>query len=86
LQRWLDPNKSVRKQWRKEQKNGSTSMPVLEFRVKFYVGDPSRLQEEYTRYQFYLQIKQDIWNGRLPATLQTACLLASFQVQCKYRR
>lgn len=48
--------------------------------MKFYCSDPSRLQE-YTRYQFYLQIKQDIWNGRLPTSIHTACLLASFQVQ-----
>ena len=27
------------------------------FRVKFYVTDPSRLQEEYTRYHVYLQVK-----------------------------
>ena len=26
------------------------------FRVKFYVTDPSRLQEEYTRYHVYLQV------------------------------
>lgn len=84
FQRWLDPGKSVRKQWQKEQKNCSPSMPILEFRVKFYATDPSQLQEEYTRYQFFLQIKQDIWTGRLPASLHTACLLASFQVQCKY--
>lgn len=52
----------------------------MEFRVKFYVTDPSRLQE-FTRYLFYLQIRQDIWHGRLPITLHTACLLASFHVQ-----
>ncbi|CRL08683.1 CLUMA_CG021362, isoform A [Clunio marinus] len=80
-ERWLDSNKNVRKQWQKEQKNCSPSMPILEFRVKFYVSDPSRLLEEYTRYQFYLQIKRDIWSGRLPVSLHTACLLASFQVQ-----
>lgn len=28
-----------------------------------------------------MQIKQDIWKGRLPVSLHTACLLASFQVQ-----
>lgn len=83
FQRWLDPSKSVQKQWSKEQKNFSPSMAVLEFRVKFYISDPSRLQEEFTRYQFYLQIKNDIWTGRLPSTLTTACLLASYQVQCE---
>lgn len=45
--------------------------------------DPSRLQEEYTRYHFYLQIKRDILNGKLPCPLNTSCLLASYTVQCK---
>ena len=75
----MDPSKNFRKQWVKETK-GHIGSPTLEFRVKFFPADPSRLQE-YTRYQFYLEIKQDIWNGRLPISLHTACLLASFQVQ-----
>ncbi len=51
--------------------------------IQFYVTDPSRLQEEYTRYQFYLQIKRDIFQGKLTCPLNTACLLASYTVQCK---
>lgn len=84
-QRWLDPNKPFRKQWTanksKSQTNLTSNAPNFEFRVKFYVTDPSRLQEEYTRYQFYLQIKRDILQGRLPCPLNTACLLASYTVQ-----
>lgn len=57
--------------------------PPFHFRVKFYVSDPSRLQEEYTRYQFYLQIKRDIWTARLPCPVNTACLLASYTVQAE---
>ena len=52
------------------------------FRVKFYVSDPSKLQEEYTRYQFYLQIRRDILQGRLQLPPSTACLIASYTVQC----
>uniref|UniRef100_A0A8C2ECI8 protein-tyrosine-phosphatase n=1 Tax=Cyprinus carpio TaxID=7962 RepID=A0A8C2ECI8_CYPCA len=37
----------------------------LNFRVKFFVSDPNKLQEEYTRYQYFLQIKQDILSGSL---------------------
>jgi len=54
------------------------------FRVKFYVSDPSKLQEEYTRYQFYLQIRRDILQGKLQLPPSTACLIASYTVQCKY--
>uniref|UniRef100_A0A3Q3JPQ7 Tyrosine-protein phosphatase n=1 Tax=Monopterus albus TaxID=43700 RepID=A0A3Q3JPQ7_MONAL len=58
--RWLDPNKPIRKQL----KRGSPHN--LSFRVKFFVSDPSKLQEEYTR---------------LPCPHNTAALLASYAVQ-----
>uniref|UniRef100_A0A8C0GLM4 Tyrosine-protein phosphatase n=1 Tax=Chelonoidis abingdonii TaxID=106734 RepID=A0A8C0GLM4_CHEAB len=58
--RWLDPNKPIRKQL----KRGSPYS--LNFRVKFFVSDPNKLQEEYTRYQYFLQIKQDILTGSQP--------------------
>lgn len=54
------------------------------FRVKFYVSDPSKLQEEYTRYYLYLQLRKDILNGKLIVSPSTACLLASYTVQCNY--
>uniref|UniRef100_A0AAG5DH01 protein-tyrosine-phosphatase n=1 Tax=Anopheles atroparvus TaxID=41427 RepID=A0AAG5DH01_ANOAO len=95
--RWLDPNKSFRKQLQNVrasdggrgrgssngQEDGGPIVPLLLFRVKFYVTDPSRLQEEYTRYQFYLQIRRDVYQGRLPVGFNTACLLASFTVQAE---
>lgn len=73
--RWIDPLKSVKRQLR-------TEPPYdLYFRVKFYVVDPSRLQEEYTRYHFFLQIKKDILDGKLACPTSVATLLASFAVQ-----
>lgn len=77
--RWVDSNKSFKKQWSNFRE--ADTVPLLEFKVKFFVGDPSRLQEEYTRYQFYLQIKRDIFHGKLPCSLNTQCLLASYTVQ-----
>jgi len=75
--RWLDPTKLVRKQMRVKGLG-----PVnLQFRVKFYVTDPSRIQEEYTRYHIYLQVKQDLSSGRLLSPLSTACLLTSYAAQ-----
>ncbi|XP_056391173.1 tyrosine-protein phosphatase non-receptor type 4 [Hyla sarda] len=73
--RWLDPNKPIRKQLKRG------SLHNLSFRVKFFVCDPGKLQEEYTRYQYFLQIKQDILTGRLPCPYNTAALLASYAVQ-----
>ncbi|KAM8789750.1 tyrosine-protein phosphatase non-receptor type 4 isoform 6-T7 [Rhynchonycteris naso] len=78
VNRWLDPNKPIRKQL----KRGSPYS--LNFRVKFFVSDPNKLQEEYTRYQYFLQIKQDILTGRLLCPYNTAALLASFAVQSEF--
>ncbi|XP_058055013.1 tyrosine-protein phosphatase non-receptor type 4 [Anopheles bellator] len=66
-----------------ESGGGHPYVPLLLFRVKFYVTDPSRLQEEYTRYQFYLQIRRDVYQGRLIVGLNTACLLSSYTVQAE---
>lgn len=33
------------------------------FRVKFFVEDPARLTEEYTRYHMFFQIRKDILEG-----------------------
>ncbi|XP_051549133.1 tyrosine-protein phosphatase non-receptor type 4-like isoform X1 [Myxocyprinus asiaticus] len=76
-QKWLDPNKPVRKQLKR------TTPHNLRFRVKFFVSDPSKLQEEYTRYLYFLQLKQDILTGRLPCPQNTAVLLASYAVQAE---
>ena len=80
VMRWLDPAKLIRKQVRVTG-NGKTNVATLYFRVKFYVTDPSRLKEEFTRYQVYMQVKKDISEGRLNAPLSTICLLTSFVVQ-----
>ncbi|XP_037818072.1 tyrosine-protein phosphatase non-receptor type 4 isoform X1 [Lucilia sericata] len=78
--RWVDAQKPFKKQCNSIAWDNDT-VPLLEFRVKFYVSDPSRLQEEYTRYQFYLQIKRNILLGKLPCSINTQCLLASYTVQ-----
>uniref|UniRef100_A0A673H567 Tyrosine-protein phosphatase n=1 Tax=Sinocyclocheilus rhinocerous TaxID=307959 RepID=A0A673H567_9TELE len=55
----------------------------LNFRVKFFVSEPNKLQEEYTRYQYFLQIKQDILTElgdyceaeNLPGNLSEFCFI-----------
>jgi tyrosine-protein phosphatase non-receptor type 4 len=72
---WLDPVKKLKKQW-------SGSGPFeLELRVKYFVSDPSDLQEEYTRYLFFLQCKKDLISGRLPCPFDIACMLGSYTIQ-----
>ncbi|KAF4533036.1 hypothetical protein B566_EDAN000728 [Ephemera danica] len=75
---WLDPTKKVAKQLR------GTDPFTLYFGVKFYAADPCKLLEEITRYQFFLQVKQDILQARLPVTFDLAAELGSYVVQCKY--
>ncbi|XP_069181062.1 uncharacterized protein [Procambarus clarkii] len=79
---WLDPAKKVVKQlkaFRWTQKG--TSPFTLYFSVKFYAADPCKLVEEITRYQFFLQVKQDILQGRLPISQDLAAELGSYAVQ-----
>ncbi|SPP84815.1 tyrosine-protein phosphatase non-receptor type 4 [Drosophila guanche] len=78
--RWVDAQKQFKKQCSSVTLDND-AVPLLEFRVKFFVSDPSRLQEEFTRYQFYLQIKRNILLGKLPCSSNTQCLLASYTVQ-----
>ncbi|KAH8297751.1 hypothetical protein KR054_008585 [Drosophila jambulina] len=79
-QRWVDAQKQFKKQCSSIGLDNN-AVPLLQFRVKFFVSDPSRLQEEFTRYQFYLQIKRHILLGKLPCSSNTQCLLASYTVQ-----
>ncbi|RWS16394.1 tyrosine-protein phosphatase non-receptor type 4-like protein [Dinothrombium tinctorium] len=73
--RWLDASKSIKKQVKGE------SPYFFYFGVKFYVSDPSKLQEEYTRYHFFLQLRKDILDGKLIVPSPSAVLLASYIVQ-----
>lgn len=56
---------------------------TLRLRVKFYSSEPNNLREELTRYQFFLQLKHDILDGRLECPYQTAVELSALALQCK---
>ncbi|KAJ8313660.1 hypothetical protein KUTeg_008221 [Tegillarca granosa] len=56
---WLDPTKRINKQV----KIGPPY--TFRFRVKFYSSEPNNLHEELTRYQFVLQLKQDLMSAEL---------------------
>lgn len=75
VQHWLDPLKKLSKQ-----------VPIgppytFRFRVKFYSSEPSNLREELTRYQFFLQLKQDIQSGKLECPKDIAIELAALALQ-----
>ncbi|XP_044017169.1 band 4.1-like protein 4 isoform X2 [Aphidius gifuensis] len=78
---WLDPSKKIGKQLKTRKHDSSNDSFTLYFGVKFYAADPCKLIEEITRYQFFLQIKQDIVQGRLPVTFDLAAELGAYVVQ-----
>lgn len=53
----------------------------FDFRVKFYTPDPTIMQEDITRYQLCLQLRNDIATGKLPCTFVTYAYLGSYTVQ-----
>uniref|UniRef100_A0A673J1L4 FERM domain-containing protein 5-like n=1 Tax=Sinocyclocheilus rhinocerous TaxID=307959 RepID=A0A673J1L4_9TELE len=52
-------------------------------RVKFYPPDPATLKEEITRYLVFLQIKRDLYHGRLLCKSSDAATLAAFILQAE---
>ncbi|XP_022315600.2 uncharacterized protein LOC111119586 isoform X2 [Crassostrea virginica] len=73
---WLNHDKKIAKQV----KSGTW---VFEFAVKFYPPEPSHLAEDITRYQLCLQIRADIYNGKLPCSFMTHAILGSYTVQAE---
>lgn len=71
---WLNHEKKITRQIR-------SGTYTFKFQVKFYPPDPAVLQEEITRYQLCLQIRQDILSGKLPCSFVTHALLGSYTVQ-----
>ncbi|XP_019886425.1 band 4.1-like protein 4A isoform X4 [Ooceraea biroi] len=78
---WLDQSKKLGKQLKILKGDPGSDVHTLYFGVKFYAADPCKLIEEITRYQFFLQIKQDILQGRLPVSFDLAAELGAYVVQ-----
>ncbi|KAG7216042.1 hypothetical protein INR49_007794 [Caranx melampygus] len=62
-----------------------TSQPpfTMCLRVKFYPPDPAALKEEITRYLVFLQIKRDLYHGRLLCKTSDAAMLAAYILQAE---
>lgn len=56
---------------------------TFRLKVKFYSPEPNTLREELTRYQFFLQLKQDLLDGRLECDQPKAIELCSLALQCE---
>ncbi|XP_072243893.1 FERM domain-containing protein 3 isoform X1 [Leuresthes tenuis] len=75
---WLEPNKPVVRQMK------SAQQPyTMCFRVKFYPHEPMKIKEELTRYLLYLQLKRDVYHGRLLCPFAEAAYLGACIVQAE---
>uniref|UniRef100_A0A8C1T134 FERM domain-containing protein 3 n=1 Tax=Cyprinus carpio TaxID=7962 RepID=A0A8C1T134_CYPCA len=74
---WLDPSKPVVKQMKCQQPY------TMCFRVKFYPQEPIKIKEELTRYLLYLQLKRDVYHGRLLCPFTDAAYLGACIVQAE---
>ncbi|KAE8618630.1 hypothetical protein XENTR_v10009431 [Xenopus tropicalis] len=74
---WLEFTKGIAKQMR------ARPPYVMCFRVKFYPPDPAALKEEITRYLVFLQVKRDLYHGRLLCKTSDAALLAAYILQAE---
>eukprot|EP00096_Caligus_rogercresseyi_P008305 TRINITY_DN2692_c0_g1_i1.p1 TRINITY_DN2692_c0_g1~~TRINITY_DN2692_c0_g1_i1.p1 ORF type:complete len:783 (+),score=257.91 TRINITY_DN2692_c0_g1_i1:218-2566(+) len=72
---WLDTTKPVKKQV----KIGPPY--TFRMRIKFYSSEPNNLHEEITKYQFFLQLKQDLLADRLECPYETAVQLSALSLQ-----
>ncbi|KAA0711661.1 Tyrosine-protein phosphatase non-receptor type 21 [Triplophysa tibetana] len=75
-QRWIDLEKPLKKQL---DKYGLES--TVYFGVVFYISSVTQLQQEITRYQYYLQLKKDVLEGKISCSIEQAIHLASLAVQ-----
>ncbi|XP_072910411.1 band 4.1-like protein 4B [Hemitrygon akajei] len=72
---WLDHTKLIKKQMK-------IGPPYsLHFRIKFYSSEPNNLREEFTRYLFVLQLRQDILSGKLKCPYEIGVELAAYCLQ-----
>uniref|UniRef100_A0A8C4RGU6 FERM domain-containing protein 3 n=1 Tax=Erpetoichthys calabaricus TaxID=27687 RepID=A0A8C4RGU6_ERPCA len=74
---WLESNKPVLKQMK------SNPPYTMCFRVKFYPHEPMKIKEELTRYLLYLQLKRDIFHGRLLCSFSDAAYLGACIIQAE---
>uniref|UniRef100_A0A7I5E5T8 FERM domain-containing protein n=1 Tax=Haemonchus contortus TaxID=6289 RepID=A0A7I5E5T8_HAECO len=54
------------------------------YEVKFYPTAPSSLNDDHARYNLFLQLRNDVCSGRLPATIETHATLGALVAQAQY--
>uniref|UniRef100_A0A8D2ZFG1 FERM domain containing 3 n=1 Tax=Scophthalmus maximus TaxID=52904 RepID=A0A8D2ZFG1_SCOMX len=82
--RYVDPEKQrVTITHRQRPKSTALQPYTMCFRVKFYPNEPMKIKEELTRYLLYLQLKRDIYHGRLLCPFAEAAYLGACIIQAE---
>ncbi|KAJ8977596.1 hypothetical protein NQ317_018364 [Molorchus minor] len=77
---WLELDRPIKRQLDKYARG-----LVVHLRVMYYVISGVRLiTDEVTRYHYFLQLKQDVIEGRISCTPQQAVELASYSMQAEF--
>ncbi|KAK3093212.1 hypothetical protein FSP39_012733 [Pinctada imbricata] len=79
---WVDLTKPLKKQLDKTAQPSST--PRVYFGVMLYVSGAHRIIDESARYQYFLQLKNDIVEGRIPMSHDQVLRLAAFSLQAEF--
>ncbi|KAK7104149.1 hypothetical protein V1264_018912 [Littorina saxatilis] len=77
---WADLDRPLKRQLDKYAQP-SSHPHCLYFGVMFYVAGAHRISDDVARYHYYLQLKNDIVDGRLPCSVEQAVRLAAFSLQ-----
>ncbi|KAL7298267.1 hypothetical protein TKK_0008619 [Trichogramma kaykai] len=77
--RWVDLDKPLKKQLEKDSEGFN-----LYLRVIFYITDVNYIQDDMTRYHYYLQLKSDILEDKIRCNAQVAVLLAAYSMQAEF--
>ncbi|XP_012257243.1 tyrosine-protein phosphatase non-receptor type 14 [Athalia rosae] len=77
--RWVQMDKPLKRQLEKEARNFN-----LQLRVMYFVTDIQLIQDEITRYHYYLQLKMDVIEGRIHCDPREASTLASYSMQAEF--
>lgn len=77
--RWIDMDKPLKRQLEKDAKSFT-----LYLRVMYYIVDVQLIQDEMTRYHYYLQLKNDVLENKIQCNYRQACILASYSMQAEF--
>ncbi|XP_052058898.1 tyrosine-protein phosphatase non-receptor type 21-like isoform X1 [Mytilus californianus] len=79
---WIELDRPLKKQLDKHAQ--ASNSPRLYFGVMFYIPGAHKLADEVARFQYFLQLKNDIVDGRIPLSVDQAVRLSALSLQAEF--